>query len=448
MDYTQISPDDARHMLATIGVDTIDDLFSTVDDQHRLRDLLKMPNSISEPELLADLASLANQNKPAVGGDAICFLGGGVYDHFSPTVVDHLAMQSEFLTAYTPYQAEASQGALQAFYEFQTMIATLTGMEVANASLYEQASAVAEAVLMAGVITKRNKVLFASEAVHPDTRKVIRTLTYEQPIEPVRLPAKDGQIDLDTLANALDDTVASVVIQSPNFFGLVERVADVVRMAHDVGALVIQSVDPISCSLLKRPGDLGVDIAVGEGQSLGIPMSYGGPFLGFFACREKYIRKMPGRIVGLGQDAEGKRGFCLALQTREQHIKRERATSNVCTNQGLLAIRTAVHMAAMGKTGLRKQAEQCFDKAHYAAARIAELEGYQLKFQGPYFREFVVQTSHDVHKVLDHCRAKNILAGTPLGDMFAGMNDCFLTAVTEKRSKSEIDALVEALATV
>lgn len=448
MDYTQISENDASQMLATIGVRSIDDLFANVGDEHRLKNLLDIPKGISEPELMADLTQLANQNKPAADGEMVCFLGGGVYDHFSPTVVEHLATRSEFVTAYTPYQAEASQGSLQAFYEFQTMISTLTGMDVANASLYEQASAVAEAVLMAGAITKRKKVLFASEAVHPDTRQVIRTLTYEQPIEPIRLPAKDGLVDLDALSNALDDTVGSVVIQSPNFFGLVERVADVVKMAHDVGALVIQSVDPISCSLLKRPGELDVDIAVGEGQSLGIPMSYGGPFLGFFACREAYLRKMPGRIVGMGQDANGKRGFCLALQTREQHIKRERATSNVCTNQGLIAFRAAVHMAAMGKTGLRKQAELCFDKAHYAANRVQELSGYDLKFSGPFFREFVVQSKHDVQKVLDHCRSQNILAGVPLGQWFDDMDDCFLVAVTEKRSKTEIDALIEALSTV
>ncbi len=448
MDYTQISTEDASHMLATIGVESIDDFFTNVGEEYHLKKLLDIPMGISEPELLADIADLAGRNKPAADGEMVCFLGGGVYDHFSPTVVDHLATQSEFLTAYTPYQAEASQGALQAFYEYQTMISTLTGMEVANASLYEQASAVAEAVLMAGAITKRNKVLFASEAVHPDTRQVIRTLTYEQPVEPIRLPARDGLVDLDALADALDETVASVVIQSPNFFGLIERVADVVKLAHDVGALVIQSVDPISCSLLKRPGQLDVDIAVGEGQSLGIPMSYGGPFLGFFACREKYLRKMPGRIVGMGKDANGKRGFCLALQTREQHIKRERATSNVCTNQGLLALRAAVHMAAMGRTGLRKQAELCFDKAHYAANRIQSLDGYELKFDGPFFREFVVQAKHNVGKLLDHCRSRNILAGVPLGQWFDGMDDCFLLAVTEKRTKDEIDALAEALETV
>ena len=446
MDYTQITDDQVATMLSTIGAASIDELFAGIPPNHRADGSLNIPNGISEPELLADLESLAARNAPCSDSGLICFLGAGVYDHFSPTVVDHLAARSEFLTAYTPYQAEASQGSLQAFYEFQTMICQLTGMEVANASLYELASAVAEAVLMASTIAKRKRVL-VSTAIHPDSVKVLQTLTTEQNIELVRIDRADGTTDLDLLQAELNEETAAVVLQSPNFFGLIERVADVTGKAHAAGALVIQSVCPISCGVLKGPGELDVDIAVGEGQPLGIPLAYGGPFLGFFACREKYLRKMPGRIVGMTRDADGKRGFCLTLQTREQHIKRERATSNICTNQGLLAFRAAVHMAALGKGGFRKTAELCLAKAHYAADEIARLDGYGLKFEGPFFREFVVQTSHPVNKVLDHCRRRGILAGVPVGRWFDDLTDCFMVAVTERRSKAQIDALVDALST-
>lgn len=447
MDYTQISPDEETRMLRRIGVDSIDDLFAGIRPEDRLRGLLDIPRGISEPELMDDLRSLAGRSVSCDGGGLTCFLGAGVYDHFSPTVVDHLATRSEFLTAYTPYQAEASQGSLQAFYEFQTMICQLTGMEVANASMYEQATAVAEAVLMAANLTRRRRVL-VSAAIHPDAMSVLHTLVYEQPIEIVRIGHGDGTLDTGALAKALDDRTAAVVLQSPNFFGLIEHVADVAAAAHAVGALVIQSVDPVSCGLLKRPGRLDVDVAVGDAQPLGIPMSYGGPFCGFFACRRAYLRKMPGRMVGRTTDAEGKAGYCLTLQTREQHIKRERATSNICTNQGLLALRVAVHLAALGRNGLREVAGQCLDKAHYAAERIAALDGYALRFDGPFFREFVVRTRHPVERVIEHCRGRGILAGVPMRRWFGELDDCLMVAVTEKRTREEIDALVEALRSV
>lgn len=447
MDYTQITDDQVATMLATIGVASVDEFFAGVPADKRVAGLLNIPSGLSEPELMADLESLARKNAPCNDTDLICFLGAGAYDHFSPTVVDYLAMQSEFLTAYTPYQAEASQGMLQAFYEFQTLICQLTGMEVANASLYEQASAATEGVLMATAVTKRRRVL-VSGAVHPDSLQVLKTLTYELPIEVVRIAADDGTTDLGAIKKDLNDDTAAILIQSPNFFGRIERVADIARMAHAAGALVIQSVDPISCGILKRPGDCDVDIAVGEGQPLGIPLAYGGPYLGFFACREAYLRKMPGRIVGMTRDAEGKRGFCLALQTREQHIKRQRATSNICTNQGLLAMRASVHMAALGKNGLRKVAELCLDKAHHASDQIGRLDGYDIRFGDPFFREFVVRTNRPVDKVLAHCRSRGILAGVALGRWFSNLSDCFMVAVTEKRSREQIDALVDALDSV
>jgi glycine dehydrogenase subunit 1 len=444
MDYTQITECQTRDMLRTIGVDSVDDLFAGIPKSLRVDGLLNIPKGISEPELFAELDRLANSNRPAHRDDYACFLGAGVYDHFIPTVVDAMATQGEFVTAYTPYQAEASQGSLQAFYEFQTMLCQLTGMDVANASLYEQASAVAEAILMAGAVTGKRRVL-TSRTLHPDAIHVLRTLTYEQPVKPVRLPHRDGLLDLDALKSELNDQTAAVVIQSPNFLGNIEPVADIANITHDAGALLIQSVDPISCGILKRPGDMGVDIVVGEGQPLGIPMSYGGPFLGLFACREPFLRKMPGRIVGMTSDAEGKRGFCLTLQAREQHIKRQRATSNVCTNQGLLALRASIYMAAMGKSGIQTVARRCMDKAHYLAERIDALDEFNLKFKAPFFREFVVQSNRPVEAVLSHCRDRGILAGVPLAPWHEDLTDCFMVAVTEKRTRQQLDDLVSAL---
>jgi len=446
MRYTQITDDQVASMLAIISVNSVEELFKDIPRGHRSGSALGVPPGISEPELLDDLGALAGKNVPCHDGNLVCFLGAGVYDHFSPTVVDYLATQSEFLTAYTPYQSEASQGSLQAFYEFQTMICQLTGMEVANASLYEFASAVAEAAVMAESITGRKRVL-VSEALHPDSVRVLQTLTSEQGIELVPIGRTDGVTDIERLDVELNDETAAVVVQSPNFFGLIEDVQDIVTKAHAVGALVIQSSCPISSGILKRPGEMDVDITVGEGQPLGIPMAYGGPFLGFFACREKYLRKMPGRIVGMTRDAAGRRSFCLTLQTREQHIRREKATSNICTNQGLLALRAAVHLAALGRSGIRKVAELCVDKAHYAADQITRLHGYELRFGGPFFREFVVRTRFPVGEVLHRCRRRGILAGVPLGRWFSELNDCFMVAVTEKRTKSQIDSLVDVLRT-
>jgi glycine dehydrogenase subunit 1 len=442
MRYTQLTDHDVGQMLEVIGAESIDALFSTIPERLRLKGNLHVPPGISELEMLADAESLARRNTDCT--QAVCFLGGGAYDHFIPTLVDALSGQSEFLTAYTPYQAEASQGILQLFYEFQTMVCTLTGMDVANASLYEFASAAAEAVSMAVSATKRKRALVA-ESVHPDTIRVLRTYAREQGIEVEVVAAPDGVIDETALAAGMGDSTAAVLVQSPNFYGCIERLDRIVPVAHDHGALAIACVDPISCGLLKPPGALDVDIVVGDGQPLGIPLQYGGPYLGLMACREKFLRKMPGRIVGMARDADGRRGFCLALQTREQHIKRERATSNICTNQGLLAVRASIYMAAMGKSGLAEVASQCFDKAHYAADRIGALEGYELRFTAPFFKEFVVRTGRNVKSVLDHCRRRGILAGVPLARFDDRFSDCFLVAVTEKRSRSQIDQLVATL---
>ena len=443
MRYTQLTDNDTSSMLETLGIEAINALFARIDSADRLSGPLDLPPGLSEPELLGALDGLAGRNRPC--GERICFLGGGACDHFIPTVVDHLADQSEFVTAYTPYQAEASQGALQAFYEFQTLICQLTGMDVSNASLYELASATAEAVLMARAVTGRRRVL-VPDTIHPDCRIVLETYTRELPIELVAVPRDGGQTDLAALERQADDDTAAVLIQTPNFFGAVERIDAAAAVAHQAGALAVVLADPIACGLLATPGQLGADIVVGEGQPLGIPLSLGGPYLGLLACREKYMRKMPGRVVGATHDAAGRRAYCLTLQTREQHIRRERATSNVCTNQGLLALRAAIYLSVVGRGGIARIAKLCLDKAHYAADRIAALDGFELAFpDAPFFKEFAVRTDRDVERVLTACRERGILAGLPLGRWYDELADCFTVAVTEKRTRAEIDALAEAL---
>ncbi len=445
MKYTQLTPENTKHMLATIGAGSVGALFQTVPKAIRLNRPLNIPKALTELELLDDINALGSKNHDC--NELVCFLGGGAYDHFIPTIVDAMGSQTEFVTAYTPYQAEASQGLLQLFYEFQTMICLLTGMEVANASLYEVSSAAAEAVMMATGITRRSEVIVA-ECVHPDTLAVLKTYGLERGWEIVTIPAPGGVVDEHALSQALSDKTAAVVIQSPNFFGCLERLDRIVPGVHEHGAIAIVATDPIASGVLKPPGAFDVDLVVGEGQPLGIPMQYGGPYLGLLAAREKYLRKMPGRVVGVARDLDGRRGFCLALQTREQHIKRERATSNVCTNQGLLAVRASVYMAAMGSRGITQVASQCFDKAHYAARAIGKLDGYELRFDAPFFKEFVVLTTRDVPRVLSVCHQRGILGGVSLGRFDERYADCFLVAVTEKRTKAQIDELVDALRSV
>ena len=336
---------------------------------------------------------------------------------------------------------------LQLFYEFQTMVCQLTGMDVANASLYEVSTAAVEAIMMAASITKRNRIV-VPESVSPDTRRVLDTYTKSKDLQIESLPCPDGVIDEDALGKLLCDSIAAVLIQSPNFFGCVERLDRIINKVHECGALVIVATDPIAGGVFKTPGALGADLVVAEGQALGIPLQYGGPYLGLLAGREKYLRRIPGRIVGMTKDRAGSRGFCLVLQTREQHIRRERATSNICTNQGLLAVRAAIYMASMGKIGIAGVASQCFDKAHYAATEIEKLAGYELRFDAPFFKEFAVRTTRGVKEAMAACREQGILGGVPLVRFDDGMSDCFLVAVTEKRTKGEIDSLVSALGSV
>lgn len=442
MNYTQLTETDVQQMLATVGVNDIETLFRDVPPESRLRGPLQLPEALSELELIKELERLASGNTAC--DRLICFLGAGIYDHFIPSVVDALAGQSEFVTAYTPYQAEASQGALQAFYEFQTLICQLTGMDVANASLYEGATAAAEAVLMARSATGRRRVV-VSAAVHPDTRGVLGTYLQELPIDLTMVETTGGRTSPEDLHRAVNDDTAAVLVQTPNFFGCVESLDRLAAIAHEAGAVVIAAVDPISCALLKTPGDLGADIVVGDAQSAGIPMAYGGPTCGMMACREAYMRRLPGRLIGATTDRAGRRAFCLTLQTREQHIKRERATSNICTNQGLLALRVAIYLSAMGRQGLARVARLCLDKAHYAAEQISAIDGFELRFRTPFFKEFVVRTTKPVNRIMDHARSRGILAGIPLGTWYENMADCLLVTVTEKRTREEIDALVNAL---
>jgi glycine dehydrogenase subunit 1 len=443
LSYVLNTPEDQRAMLAAIGVSSIEELFANIPPLLRLNRPLQVPEALGEIELTAHVRELAARNRPA--SDAVCFLGGGAYDHFIPAVVDAIAGRSEYYTAYTPYQAEASQGSLQAFFEFQTLICQLTGLDVANASLYEGGSAVAEAVLMAlSIHPKRHKVLVA-ESVHPEYRQSLATYVANLDLHIETLPTPGGFLDPDDLKRIADDKTLCVVAQHPNFFGCLEEPEALAKIAHDAGALFIVSFDPISLGLLKRPGQYGADIAVAEGQCLGNPMSYGGPYLGLLACREEYVRKMPGRLVGQTVDRRGKRCWVLTLQTREQHIRRDKATSNICTNQGLMALKATVYLAALGPQGLKETAELCLRKARYAAERLAELPGVRLRYDRPFFKEFTLQVEGSVADLLAHLLDKGYHAGLHLGRWYPGLDACVSMAVTEKRTRAEIDGLVSAL---
>jgi glycine dehydrogenase subunit 1 len=358
-------------------------------------------------------------------------------------VVDTVAGRSEFYTAYTPYQAEASQGSLQAFFEYQTLICQLTGMDVSNASLYDGGSAVTEAAFMAITATNRSGQVLIGESVHPEYRANLHTYLANLDAKMTTLPTPTGRIDPAELKKALTDDTACVVVQHPNFFGTLEDVAELAQLAHERGALFVVSVDPVSLGILKKPGDYGADIVVAEGQGLGTPMQFGGPYLGILACKEQFVRKMPGRLVGQTVDRNGKRCWVLTLQTREQHIRREKATSNICTNQGLLALRATVYLAAVGPQGLRETSELCTQKAHYAAGQLAKLPGVKLRFDAPFFKEFVIQVKGDAPALLSKLLKDGYHAGLHLGRWYPSLADCISIAVTEKRTKVEIDGLVE-----
>jgi glycine dehydrogenase subunit 1 len=442
MAYVANTPDDLSVMLRAIGIDNLEQLFDMIPAELRLRRPLQVPRALSELELTATVGQALARNQGA--DQKVCFLGGGCYDHFIPAVVDNLAARGEFYTAYTPYQAEASQGTLQATFEYQTLMTQLTGLDVSNASLYDGGSAAAEAMLMALAITRRFGQVVVAESVHPEYRQVLATFLAHLEPELVTVPAALGQVTSASIASAVTGQTAAVVVQYPNFFGQLEDVRAIVQAAHDQGALAIVIVDPISLGLLNRPASYGADIVVAEGQPLGNHLTYGGPYLGIMACREEYVRKMPGRIVGETTDRNGKRCWVLTLQTREQHIRREKATSNICTNQGLLALRASIYLAVMGPAGLRQAAELSTRKAHYAAERLAAVPGLSLAFPGPFFKEFVVRAGKDPERILAEVGRRGYHGGIHLGRWYPNLAGCILIAVTEKRTKEEIDGLAGA----
>jgi len=452
MNYVSITPEQRRAMLDAVGVDSIDELFEAIPADARFAGDLDLPPAASELQLQRELIDLAGQNR---GADRMaCFMGGGAYDHFVPSFIDQMISRGEFLTAYTPYQAEASQGSLQAFFEFQTQVARLAGLDIANASLYEGASSLAEAVTLAINVTGKRRVLIAS-TIHPDHRAVLKSHLEDLPVEMVTLPAgEDGLLSAAVVEEHADADTACLVVQSPNVFGLIEDAAPLfetfkgIAGAKGKAPLAISVFNPIACALLKTPGASGADVAVGEGQPLGIPLQFGGPYLGLFAAKDSLIRKMPGRLVGITSDDAGRRAFSLILQTREQHIRGAKATSNVCTNQGLLALRATMYMSAVGPQGLREIAEQCWHKAHWLAGRIESLEGYERLHAGDFFNEFVIRCPKPAAAIIDHARSMNVLAGVDLSTRRIGSigdERDLLIAVTEKRSRAEMERLLQAL---
>ena len=429
-----------KKMLEDIGMNNIEDLFKDIPENLQLNRRLDLNAPMSELEVSKELKTLSEKNLN--NEDLVCFLGAGAYDHYIPSVVKHITGRSEFYTAYTPYQPEISQGTLQAIFEYQTMIAELTGMEVSNASMYDGATACAEAAMISMENTKRKNIV-VSKTVHPDTRRVLETYIRFHGGVIIEVDYKDGETDIESLNSAVDKNTAAVIVQNPNFFGIVENLTQVEKITHLNKSLFIMSVDPISLGVLKTPGEIGADIVVGEGQSLGNAMNFGGPYLGFMASTTKLMRKMPGRIVGQTEDLDGKRAFVLTLQAREQHIRRQKATSNICSNQSLNALAAAVYMSVMGKEGIKEVAEQCMRKAHYAYNELIKSGQCKPVFNKPFFKEFAVETTVDCATINDELLMEGILGGYSLEKDYPHLKNSLLFCVTEKRSKEEIDKLVK-----
>lgn len=469
--YIPNTREDQEKMLSAIGVDSIDKLFSDIPDDLKLGRELELPRGLSEPELVSHIKRIASENKHA--GTHTCFLGAGVYDHYIPSVVGHIISRSEFYTSYTPYQPEISQGMLQAIFEYQTMICRLTGMDVSNASMYDGATAVAEAALMAVRSTGRNRVL-VSRGVHPQYREVLAAYAAYAGIEITETGVAGGTTDMEELERQLSggindtaglerqlsgggdahsgaasssDDAAAVILQSPNFLGAIEDMNSAAELAHKQGALFIACVDPISLAILQPPGEYGADITAGDGQPLGNPMNFGGPHFGFLAAKTELVRKMPGRIVGQTSDHDGRRGFVLTLQAREQHIRREKAVSNICSNQALNALAATVYLSVMGKQGLKDVTELCLSKSHYAYSKLIDTGKFEKVHEAPFFKEFVVRAVDEpVESINRRLLDNGIIGGLDLERYYPEMKNCWLVAVTEKRTKEEIDALAEAAA--
>jgi glycine dehydrogenase subunit 1 len=442
MRYIPNSVEERAKMLEEMGVKSIEDFFNSIPAHLRLKEPLNLPPARSELDLIRYFKEIAARN--ADPNKTISFLGAGSYDHYRPLIIDTIISRSEFYTTYTPYQPEIAQGTLQAIFEFQTMICQLTGMEVANASMYDGSTALAEAALMSCRITKRKKVMI-SKAVHAEYRAVVECYLKRVGIKiETVLFNSNGQTAIDDLA--IDDETAAIIVQSPNFFGCVEELEIASEKAHKSGALLIVSItEPLSLGLLKSPGSCGADIVVGEGQSFGIPSSYGGPYLGIFASRTQFQRQMPGRLIGQAVDHNGNRGFVITLATREQHIRREKASSNICTNEGLFMLMATVYLATLGRRGMQEVSQQNLQKAAYAARSLAEIEGFSILFNSPRFNEFVLKTPMPASELVERLLSHNIIAGLPLSRYYPDLTHALLVCVTEKHSKDQIDELVKVI---
>lgn len=437
--YLPMTDQDRKAMLNTIGVNHVDELFADIPEAIRFKGKLDIPEAMSEPELVRHMRRLAGQNLDF--GRVVSFLGAGMYEHHIPSVVGHVIGRSEFYTAYTPYQPEISQGELQAIFEFQSMICELTGMEVANSSMYDGPTALAEAAAMASAVSRKGKVL-VSRTVHPEARSVLRTLAKGLGLEIVEVPHADGVTDVDRLDQLADAETAAVIVQTPNFFGNLEDLSAIEPIAHRHKGLFVVGANPLSLGILEPPASFGADVVVGDAQPLGIPVQFGGPSCGFFATTDKLMRRIPGRIVGQTTDEDGVRGFVLTLQAREQHIRREKATSNICSNQALNALAAAVYMSAMGKQGMQDVANLNLQKAHYAYRQLLNVSRVEPLFDQPFFNEFAVKLPRSVKELQKVLLEKGILGGYDLSKDYPELGDAVLLAVTEVRTKAEIDELV------
>ncbi|MGM0921205.1 MAG: aminomethyl-transferring glycine dehydrogenase subunit GcvPA [Bacillota bacterium] len=439
--YLPMTEQDQQEMLDAVGVSHIDELFSDIPESVRFQGEYKIKKAKSETELVKELSELASKNKDLRSNAS--FLGAGVYDHYMPIIVDHVISRSEFYTAYTPYQPEISQGELQAIFEFQTMIAELTGMDAANSSMYDGGTSLAEAAMLAAGQTKKKKVI-VSKAVHPESRDVLKTYAKGQYIEVVEVPVKNGVTDLEALKAEMSDDVAAVVVQYPNFFGQIEPLKEIEPIAHTGKSMFIVSSNPLALGALTPPGKFGADIVAGDAQPFGIPTAFGGPHCGYFAVSQKLLRKVPGRLVGQTKDEQGRRGFVLTLQAREQHIRRDKATSNICSNQALNALAASVAMTALGKKGVKEMAFQNIQKANYAKKAFAA-NGIEVPFEGAIFNEFVIKLNKSIKEVNAKLIQKGIIGGFDLGSVYPELENHMLVAVTELRTKEEIDLFVKEL---
>ncbi len=441
MPFIPNTDNDRRIMMEKIGIADFEDLLAPIPENLRLRDPIKLPAPLPEMELLREIKAISLKNK----FDMVNFAGGGVYDHFIPAALENLLSRPEFVTAYTPYQAEVAQGTLQVTYEFQTCICRLTGMDVANASMYDGASAVAEAANLSLGKTRRSKIV-VTESLNPLYRDVLATYLSGRDIEIVTVPFKNGLTNIEFVGEVIDNNTACLIMSQPNFFGLLEDIDLASELIHKAGGHLILAVDPIAQALIKTPSVYGADIVVGEGQPLGMPLNFGGPLLGFFAVTKELIRSLPGRLAGRTVDADGRPGFVLTLQTREQHIRRDKASSNICTNQALCATAATIYMSLLGKAGLKKVALLSMEKTHQAASKIIDLPGFELLFEGDFIREVAIKTPIPAGELIEKSIAeKSVLPGIDLGRFFPGLDHGLLLVATEKRTDAEIDLLVSTL---